>query len=609
MNEHCNTTEAIEVAIASLNGLASIQIIDGLQLHVNRNWWSIKCRLTIQSIDTSLVPNETDWYVTFRNTYPRGAINLIPAKENSIEKTFQHQYYNGQGFQNEPWRNGIICAKSGFSWLKKRGYDTEPFEPENRLKWHLEQALNWLTDAASGNLVTEGGLFEFPDYNTTDKLYTISFCESEETFGVWEPILNRTGIVELGLLKKPENTLITISFKDHMEQLLYAPPWNENIKNKIIERQAGVWGLVPQVVVLPPWQVPMTWGELRNALDNQNVNYSEMIARVPRFLRDGRHHFLMLGFPVSNKIGEPPTQIHWQTLLLPVLSHGTITANGFRTNERGYLMRDRKILSANEPLDWQKSNNWHSNEILNRGRYGEHISEAKVVIVGGGAFGSIVSEMLVRAGAQHIILIDHEKIEIGNLTRHTLDLDSIGELKTEVLKKRLMGISPYVEVHSYPNKLEKLDQTSINAIKEANIVLDCTGNDDILYCLEQFSWDRRPTFCSISIGLQARRLYVLVSQRRKFPVAFYMRHIKKWLHKDLDEYDGEELPQSGGVGCWHPAFPARIDDINLFASTALKYLDSYMKSSITHSKLGIFEQVQDESCFCGINFQEECDNG
>ncbi len=611
MNEKAaEPTRSIEIGCASLNGLESIQVIEGLKWYEDKKWWTVKCRLTIQSADTSLVPHETDWYAAVQETYPRGEVELIPAKERSITKTFPHQYYNSHGSPDTPWRNGIICAKTALSWLKRSGYDIEPFEPESRLKWHLEQALKWLEDAASGTLIKDGELFELPDYNFTNNAYSIIFCESNETFDIWRPLLNRSGVIELGLLKQPTNTLVTTCFKDHRGQLIYQLPWNEHIENRISTTQIGTWALLPQIIALPPWQAPMTWGELRNALDNQNVNYSRMIARVAKFPRDGIQRFLMLGFPVSGKAGAPPTQIHWQALLLPVLSHGGVTANGFRTNELGYLMNDRRILSGNESLNWQNSQNWHPNEILNRGRYRADIAKAKVAIIGGGAFGSAISEMLVRGGVKDICIIDDGKMEIGNLTRHTLTLDSIGELKTEALKTRLMGISPYVRIHAYHNRLERLGSTDIDNIKDAGVVIDCTGNDDVLYYLEQFPWDRRPVFCSISIGLQARRLYVLLSQGKRFPVRFYIDHIGKWLQKDLREYDGEELPQSGGIGCWHPAFPARVDEINLFASTALKCLSNYFNSNSKYSRLAIFEQMNNTSSFYGINLvAEESDNG
>ncbi len=51
-------------------------------------------------------------------------------------------------------------------------------------------------------------------------------------------------------------------------------------------------------------------------------------------------------------------------------------------------------------------------------------------------------------GKSQIILVDQEKMKIGNLTRHTLALDCIGRLKIKALQERLVSISPYVKYYT-----------------------------------------------------------------------------------------------------------------------------------------------------------------
>ena len=96
-----------------------------------------------------------------------------------------------------------------------------------------------------------------------------------------------------------------------------------------------------------------------------------------------------------------------------------------------------------------------------------------------------------------------------------------------------------------------------------------------------------------------------VSRRNKFPKDFFQRRIEKWLKKDSEEYDGPELPRSGGIGCWHPAFPARGDEMWLWAATALKYFVGYIQSKAECSKVAVFEQVQDGDYFSGIRLADE----
>lgn len=574
-------TEQIKKASESLNYLRGVKVLEDWWWHDKR--WVIKCRLSINSPNKSLVPNETDWYILIEKSYPQGTISIIPAKQNGITKTFQHQYYNSFGSMYVPWRNGNICAQTEMYWFQRDNYDSEPVEPSNRLKWHIERTVKWLLDAATGNLIKEGELFELPDYNTAEKFYTIAFCECHETLNIWVPICNniRIGIVELGLLREHHNIFITLSFRNQNNQIFYQPKWNKNIVDLSKGTITGTWILVPQTLVLPPWQAPMTWGELMDAVGIREEIYDKL---------NEHSHFILIGFLVPKRIRQIPNQIHWQALYLPVLKKPESLL--------GYL----DVIHSH--VDWQKSENWHPNEIFNRGMYPMNIIDSKILIIGGGALGSMAAEMLVRGGVKEIVLVDHEKTEMGNLTRHTLTLRDIGVAKAKALEEHLTRISPHAKVKGIIRKFEDADKY-INEIKNANIVIDCSGSDDILHYIEQFSWENRPLFFSMSIGLNAKRLYLLISKRNKFPRNFFQQCIKKWLNKDVEEYGETNLPRSGGIGCWHPAFPARCDEMWLWAATALKYFVGYTQSKLECTKVAIFEQDQIGNFFSGIKLIEE----
>ena len=186
----------------------------------------------------------------------------------------------------------------------------------------------------------------------------------------------------------------------------------------------------------------------------------------------------------------------------------------------------------------------------------------------------------------------------------------MAKFKASALGARISTLSPYVKAEAINTKFENVRQQDANHVREQDIVIDTTGNDDVLFYLENFQWSDLPFFCSISIGLQARRLYVLIARRPKFPRAFFLRHVNKWLVKDKLEYDGSPLPRSGGIGCWHPAFPARVDDMWLFASVAVKYMERHISTNKRYTKLAVFEKVMDKASFGGIRLvREESDNG
>ena len=73
----------------------------------------------------------------------------------------------------------------------------------------------------------------------------------------------------------------------------------------------------------------------------------------------------------------------------------------------------------------------------------------KVLICGVGGVGSFVAEALARSGIGHIDIVDFDVVDPSNLNRQLLSTkNNIGEIKVEVLKKRLEEISD-TKVNAY----------------------------------------------------------------------------------------------------------------------------------------------------------------
>ncbi|MYS52602.1 ThiF family adenylyltransferase [Streptomyces sp. SID6013] len=66
------------------------------------------------------------------------------------------------------------------------------------------------------------------------------------------------------------------------------------------------------------------------------------------------------------------------------------------------------------------------------------LRESKVAVVGVGALGSFIADMLVRSGVRHLTLIDDDVIMPGNLVRHLVGPDAVGLPKAEAVKRHLV---------------------------------------------------------------------------------------------------------------------------------------------------------------------------
>jgi sulfur carrier protein ThiS adenylyltransferase len=76
----------------------------------------------------------------------------------------------------------------------------------------------------------------------------------------------------------------------------------------------------------------------------------------------------------------------------------------------------------------------------------EKLQKATVGIAGCGGLGSNAAVALVRAGVGHLILVDHDVVEISNLNRQYYFQSDIGKRKVEALAAHLRNIAPQVDL-------------------------------------------------------------------------------------------------------------------------------------------------------------------
>ena len=75
------------------------------------------------------------------------------------------------------------------------------------------------------------------------------------------------------------------------------------------------------------------------------------------------------------------------------------------------------------------------------------IQKARVLIFGVGGVGSWCAECLVRSGVRNITIVDSDRICITNCNRQLMATSkSVGQVKVEALKERLLEINPNANV-------------------------------------------------------------------------------------------------------------------------------------------------------------------
>lgn len=95
----------------------------------------------------------------------------------------------------------------------------------------------------------------------------------------------------------------------------------------------------------------------------------------------------------------------------------------------------------------------------------EKLKKSKVAVFGIGGVGSFVVEGLARVGVGNFILVDNDTVAKSNINRQIIaTTKTIGKLKVEVAKERILEINPEANIESYsdffmPDSPEIFDNT------------------------------------------------------------------------------------------------------------------------------------------------------
>ena len=191
----------------------------------------------------------------------------------------------------------------------------------------------------------------------------------------------------------------------------------------------------------------------------------------------------------------------------------------------------------------------------------ERLYRARVAVFGIGGVGGYAVEALARCGVGQLDLCDSDTVSVSNLNRQILATHStVGQLKVEVAKKRILDINPACTVRTYPffylpDTADRFDFTQYDYIVDA--IDTVTGK---LALVERAHAAGTPIICSMGTGnkLDAGAFQVAdISKTSVCPLARIMRkelkkrgisHVKVVYSQEealTPTVDAEELARTG----------------------------------------------------------------
>ena len=127
------------------------------------------------------------------------------------------------------------------------------------------------------------------------------------------------------------------------------------------------------------------------------------------------------------------------------------------------------------------------------------INKAKVLIIGVGGLGCPLLSYLASSGVNNIGIVDHDKIELGNLNRQILfNTSDLGKYKVDQAKVKIKKIYNQIKLKTYKIKITKKNIKSI--LKEYDIICDGTDNFDTRLLINDYCKKNKKILISAAIS-------------------------------------------------------------------------------------------------------------
>jgi hypothetical protein len=274
------------------------------------------------------------------------------------------------------------------------------------------------------------------------------------------------------------------------------------------------------------------------------------------------HFPLMIGYKISH---EELEEVHWEMMLVSILEEEVLKSLRSLTEFLGLPLSD---VSVPEPVIWGNTLNASYDRFFGRGKLTDTLTNARIMIIGVGAIGGTLAEMLVRGGCRHLTIVDYDIIQPGNVCRSVYPFLSMNRPKTTYLLEALRNISPFVNLKAldmFPivsrndPKFDELRQ----AILPFDIIFDCSATHQVAWMLDQMDVDAQ--IINLSVTDEAKELLMVCNHGN------ILQQKEEWLvqlgsHAQPSYYEG--------LGCWSPTFRADIATLNAPLCIALSRINA-----------------------------------
>lgn len=313
------------------------------------------------------------------------------------------------------------------------------------------------------------------------------------------------------------------------------------------------------------------WDELRDYLSDEFIEY--LYKGLKGEFSNGYFHeknlFILIGYKIPN---DENYEEHWDLIRITKnnipIDYKRIPKNEQKNSNK----RFEHTLKKNK-INWAITENIDYSRFFGRGKLDNKITNSNILIIGCGALGSSLAEILVRGGAKNIILEDFDSIKGGNLCRANYVLKDMAFPKTSSLLKRLKSISPFVNLGAEFYKLNKFDLKILKDIfnEKVDIIFDCSTDTEVTYIIDK-------------LNFTGEKFSLAITNNAKSFASITGNGLTKQAKIIFDFIENEPPTYFEGAGCGYATFEANYNDINALLNIGLKVInDNFSKGTVNES--------------------------
>ncbi len=181
------------------------------------------------------------------------------------------------------------------------------------------------------------------------------------------------------------------------------------------------------------------------------------------------------------------------------------------------------------------------------------LRQATILVAGCGSTGGSTIEVLVRSGAEHLILADNGSYELNNINRQNMTLADIGRAKPAVFAERCHSINPNAEFELHTDGITPANVTAL--VARADVVIDAVD-------------------VTTQAGLRMKwRLHEEAQRQRKAVISGYDMGTAQFV--PIYDYRNPDQPLLDGVISAH-----HIEELDPLAVCSLLVPERYLRNEI-----------------------------